>query len=150
MDYSPPGLSVDRISQARTLERVAISFSGGSYQPKDQTWVSCTAGRFFTIQATGEGPGPLSKCSPMHDPSLFSQKAQVVTRMAIVAPTSEIKNRGAGKLADLPRITREIPEAGIQIPVFFSKINFLTLEYKPFTTVQYYIIKLNENLIHIN
>ena len=69
--------------------------------------------------------------------------------MAIVVPTSEIKDRGAGKLADLPRITREIPEAGIQIPVFFSKINFLTLEYKPFT-VQYYIIKLNENLIHIN
>ena len=28
----------------------------GSSWPKDQTWVSCTAGRFFTIWATGEAP----------------------------------------------------------------------------------------------
>ena len=36
------------ISQARILEWVAISFSRGSSQPRDQTWVSCIAGRFFT------------------------------------------------------------------------------------------------------
>ena len=33
MDCSPPGFS--RISQARTLEWVAISFSRGSSQPRD-------------------------------------------------------------------------------------------------------------------
>ena len=32
----------------------AISFSRGSSQPKDLTQVSCNAGRFFTIWATGE------------------------------------------------------------------------------------------------
>ena len=35
------------ISQARTLERVAISFSRGSSQPKDQTYVSCNGGQIL-------------------------------------------------------------------------------------------------------
>ena len=37
MDCSPPASSVHRISQARILEWVAISFSRGSTQPKGQT-----------------------------------------------------------------------------------------------------------------
>ena len=49
MDCSPPGSSVHGILQAGILEWVAISFSGGSSQPRDQTQVSCTAGEFFTI-----------------------------------------------------------------------------------------------------
>ena len=48
MDCSPPGSSVQGVSQARILEWGAISFSRGSSQPRDQTWVSCIAGRFFT------------------------------------------------------------------------------------------------------
>ena len=47
--YSPPGSSVHGILQARILEWVAIPFSRGSSQPRDQTWVSCIAGRFFTV-----------------------------------------------------------------------------------------------------
>ena len=35
MDCSPPGSSVHVILQARILEWVAISFSGGSSQPRD-------------------------------------------------------------------------------------------------------------------
>ena len=49
MDCSLPGSSVHGISQARILEKVAIPFSRGSSQPRDQTWVSHTAGRFFTV-----------------------------------------------------------------------------------------------------
>ena len=49
MDCSQPGSSVHGILQARILERVAIPFSRGSFQPRDQTQVSCIAGRFFTI-----------------------------------------------------------------------------------------------------
>ena len=56
MDCSPQGSSVHGILQARTLEQVAISFSRGSSQPKDWTWVSCIAGNFFTIWATREAP----------------------------------------------------------------------------------------------
>ena len=41
MDCSPPGSSVHGVLQARILEWVAISFSRGSSQPRNQTWVSC-------------------------------------------------------------------------------------------------------------
>ena len=45
----PQGSSVHGIFQAGILEWVAISFSRGSLQPRDQTQVSHTAGRLFTI-----------------------------------------------------------------------------------------------------
>ena len=48
MDYSPSSSSVLGISWARILEWVAISFSRAYSQPRDQTWVSCMAGGFFT------------------------------------------------------------------------------------------------------
>ena len=41
MDWSPPGPPVHGISQIRTLEWFAISFSKGSSWPWDQTSVSC-------------------------------------------------------------------------------------------------------------
>ena len=56
VDCSPPGSSVRGIFQARVLEWVALPFCSGSSQPRDQTQVSCIAGRFFTIWATGEIP----------------------------------------------------------------------------------------------
>ena len=43
IDGSPPGSSIPGILQARTLEWVAISFSRGSSQCRDQTSVSCTS-----------------------------------------------------------------------------------------------------------
>ena len=48
MDCSLPGSSVHGILQAIILEWVANSFSRGYSQPRDQTKVSCIAGRFFT------------------------------------------------------------------------------------------------------
>ena len=48
-DCSPPGSPVHGRLQARILGWVAISCSRGSSQPRDQTQVSYTAGRFFTI-----------------------------------------------------------------------------------------------------
>ena len=44
--------SVHGIFQARVPEWVAISFSRGSSQPRDQTRVSCIAGKRFTLWAT--------------------------------------------------------------------------------------------------
>ena len=44
-----PGSSAHGILQARILEWVVIPFSRGSSQPRDQTQVFHTAGRFFTI-----------------------------------------------------------------------------------------------------
>ena len=47
IDGSPLGSSISGILQARILEWVAISFSRVSFQPRDQTRVSHTAGRFL-------------------------------------------------------------------------------------------------------
>ena len=54
MYCSPPGSSVHGIFQARILEWVAISFSRGYFQPRNQTQASCIAGRFFTYWAMRE------------------------------------------------------------------------------------------------
>ena len=54
MDCSLPGSSVHGILQARILEWVAISFSRGSSQHRDQTRVSRVAGRRFNLWATRE------------------------------------------------------------------------------------------------
>ena len=56
MDFKLLCSSVHGILQARILEGVVISLSRGSSQPKDQTQVSCIAGRFFTIWATKQAP----------------------------------------------------------------------------------------------
>ena len=51
LDYTLPVSSVHGIFQTRILKWVAISFSRGSSQPRDQTHVSCVSritGEFFT------------------------------------------------------------------------------------------------------
>ena len=53
-DCSPPGSSVHGILQVRILEWFAIPFSRGSSRHRNWNWVSCIAGRFFTIWATGK------------------------------------------------------------------------------------------------
>ena len=63
VDCSPPDSSVHGILQARILEWVVILFSIVSSWARDQTWVSCTVDRFFTIWATREVPiCPLIPC----------------------------------------------------------------------------------------
>ena len=54
MDCSTPGSCVHGILQARIPQWVAIPFSRGYSRPRDRTWVSCIAGRLFTISATRE------------------------------------------------------------------------------------------------
>ena len=54
IDCGLPGSSVHEIFQARILEWVANPFSRGSSWPRDRTWVSHIAGRFFTVWVTRE------------------------------------------------------------------------------------------------
>ena len=54
-DCSLPGSSVHGILQARILEWAAIPFSRASSQPRDQTQVSYTAGRLFTMNHSMPG-----------------------------------------------------------------------------------------------
>ena len=56
MDCSPPGSSAHGISQARTLEWVAISFSRGSSQPRDQTLCLLLDRQILCHWATWEAP----------------------------------------------------------------------------------------------
>ena len=68
MDSRPPESSVHGILQARILEWVSIPFSRGSSQPRDQTWVSCIAGRFFMVWATRVAAKSLQSCPSLCDP----------------------------------------------------------------------------------
>ena len=96
MDYTVHG-----ILQVRILEWVAIPFSRGSCQPRDWTWVSCTAGKFFTIWTIKEAPtvhvkvkmlvaqGRPALCDPMDCKLLGSSvheilQARIVERFAIL------------------------------------------------------------------
>ena len=54
MNCSLPGSSVHGISQARILERVAISSFRGSSQPRDRTHVSCIGRQIIYHWATRE------------------------------------------------------------------------------------------------
>ena len=59
MDFSPPGCSVHGILQARILEWVAMPFSRGPSQPRDQTrifCVSCIAGVSLPTESPGKPP----------------------------------------------------------------------------------------------
>ena len=56
MDSGLPSSAIHGIFQVRILEWAAISFSRGSFQPRDWTWVSCIADGCFTVWATREAP----------------------------------------------------------------------------------------------
>ena len=53
-DFSSPGCSVHRIFQARILEWVAIPFSKGYSQFRDQSCISCIGRLIFTTSTTWE------------------------------------------------------------------------------------------------
>ena len=72
MDCSPQSSSIHGILQARIQKWVAISFSRGSSGPRDQTQVSCIAGRFFTTEPPGK-PLLQIKCQLSHYLMLQSQ-----------------------------------------------------------------------------
>ena len=60
MDCSLSGPSPHGIFQAKVLEWIAISFSRGSSRPRNRTWLSRVAGRWFTVWATRDPPGSMA------------------------------------------------------------------------------------------
>ena len=60
MNYSLPGSAVHGIFRARILEKVAISYSGGSYAGIEPG-SPAPAGRFFTTSTTWEVQLPLAQ-----------------------------------------------------------------------------------------
>ena len=59
-------------SRQEFLELIAISFSRGSSQPRDQTQVSHIAGRHFTIWATRE-----AHSNQVYAPTMNAEEAEV-------------------------------------------------------------------------
>ena len=111
MDYSPPRSSVHGILQARILEWVAISFSRGSSLPRDQTWVSCIAGSFFTSWATREGSKVLRRLSSV---------TQHWTHTGFPCGSAGKESaRNAGDLVSIPGLGRS-PGEGKGYPLWYS------------------------------
>ena len=70
MDCSLPDSSVHGILQARMLEWVAILFFRGSSHPRGWTWVSCIAGRCFSVWAAREALTQLCKALSLYSLTL--------------------------------------------------------------------------------
>ena len=131
MDCSPPGSSVHGILQARILEWVAELSSRGSSWPRDRTWLSCIAGRFFTVWASREDPFLLHTLYIL--PLLHLQHCNLLLYKAIspIRPQTAREKEKKKVYVLLTYASLEIlKEYGtLPFPVSFLKI-FSTLEVK--------------------
>ena len=86
MDCSPPGSFVHGMIQGRILELVAISFSGGSFLPRDQTCISCISRPV---------PGKRTKrMESILNVALKTNKHSVKYRIVILNPSFTFKTLG--------------------------------------------------------
>ena len=88
-DCSPPGSSVHGILQAKILEWVAISHSRGSSQPRNQSGVSCIAGRL-----PSEPPGKPQKLHKV----LRNQQKRKSHRFALILSKENPLNSILGRM----------------------------------------------------
>ena len=77
---NPLNYTAHGIFQARILTWVAVPFSRNSSQPRDQTQVSHTAGRFFTSWATREA---LVRCKRITEADPLTTTSEVVQEFNI-------------------------------------------------------------------
>ena len=119
MDHSIPVSSVHGIFQARVLEWVAISFSRGSYWPRDRTRVSHIAGRRFTIWATREATrsqGHINKYS-------YCLKTAIIPGSVIVSDL--LFSEEDGRLIRMELIQGHRDSSSFVGPWAFSEYGFL-------------------------
>ena len=91
VDCSPPGSSVHGISQARNpLEWVAISFSGGSSQPRDWIRVSWIGMQVLSPCATWEALHLCTEGARLYCIILCTQleHLQILVSMGVLEPVS--------------------------------------------------------------
>ena len=92
VDWSPPVSSVQGNVQARTLEWVALSYSGGSSRPRDRTCISCFAG----ILLTAEPPGTL--CANSHTGNNYWSHPEQAPPNSGISASLSIKHAVKGEL----------------------------------------------------
>ena len=139
MDYTVHG-----ILQARILEWVAIPFSRGFSQPRDQTRVSCTAGGFFTSWATREAQEywsgwPIPSPGDLPDPGIEPGSP---TLQADSLPT-ELSGKPGIRAPDILAQNSPFSNAGQMPPRWLALsyqisslhiLNYLTRNFKRFTS----------------
>ena len=86
IDCNPPGSCVLGTLQARVLKWVVISFSNGSSWPRDRPRVSCTAGGFFIVWATGK-PSHLGNTYQNKDELLLHSRWVCVWLLSVMRDT---------------------------------------------------------------
>ena len=107
--WSPPGSSVHGILQARILEWVAIPFSRGASWPRDQTWVSCIAGRFFTFWPIREAPQKI----------WLKKEKQVIKRWPELVPSFPL-NHLVNTLWTRQRLKQDLHSGGDDLTSYLS------------------------------
>ena len=105
MDCGPPGSSVHGIFQARILEWIAISFSRGSSQARDQTQVSCIASRVFTVWlgqtlAIRKNPQSIKPSVYLKSPNFHSDKTSGITHFSTFIYSWETEAPRKGMMAE--------------------------------------------------
>ena len=85
VDCSPPGSSVHGIFHSRILQWVAIHSSREASQPRDQTCVSCTVGRFFTAELPGKPKHP-ETCVMVTSPVLAEESMPGTSQNLLLLP----------------------------------------------------------------
>ena len=109
MDYNLPSSSIHGIFQVRILVWVAISFSRGSSQHRDQTQVSCIAGGFFTSWTIREAQEywsgyPIPSPEDLPDPGIELRTPTLQADSLPAEPQEKPKNTRVGSLSLLQRI----------------------------------------------
>ena len=85
-DCIPPGSFVHRILQARILELVAISSSRGSSRPRDQTHISCVAGRLFITEPPGKPSDQIKLTQLIQDVARFLVSSPLLDKETYTGP----------------------------------------------------------------
>ena len=99
MDCSPPGSSVHEIFRARILEWVAIPFSRGSSQPRNQTQVSCRQ-----ILLPSKPPGKAD--NTLHLTNGYALKKYIVVHILMSAKKEGKEQVGFRRLQEFRKTTQ--------------------------------------------
>ena len=128
MDCSLPCSSLRGILQARILEWIAVSFSRGSSQPRDQTQNSHIAGGFFTIWATREAHEYWSG-KPIPSPGDLPDPGIELGSPALQADLYQLSHQGSPSLDIRPLLIRYMIRYSL---ILRLSLNFLiiSLEHK--------------------
>ena len=102
MDCNPPGSSIHRISQARILEWVAISFLRGSSPPRDQTCISCIGRWILYPRSSASEERQMNQSSALQADSLVGVRRNPQVPHTAREVTCHPVNNWRGRQSSIP------------------------------------------------